>query len=33
MRELVSDPHPWIRAYFAGPRGRASLVSHGIEAG
>ncbi len=33
MRELVGDPHPWIRAYFTGPRGRASLVSHDIKAG
>jgi phospholipid/cholesterol/gamma-HCH transport system ATP-binding protein len=28
MRELINDPHPWIRAYFTGPRGRAALVSH-----
>ena len=25
MAELVRDPHPWIQAYFRGPRGRAAL--------
>jgi phospholipid/cholesterol/gamma-HCH transport system ATP-binding protein len=25
MAELLSDPHPWIQAYFRGPRGRAAL--------
>jgi phospholipid/cholesterol/gamma-HCH transport system ATP-binding protein len=23
LEELLHNPHPWIRAYFAGPRGRA----------
>jgi phospholipid/cholesterol/gamma-HCH transport system ATP-binding protein len=27
MAELVRDPHPWIQAYFCGPRGRAALAS------
>jgi phospholipid/cholesterol/gamma-HCH transport system ATP-binding protein len=27
MTELMALPHPWIRAYFHGPRGRA-VVSH-----
>ncbi len=26
MRELMTLPHPWIREYFHGPRGRAALV-------
>jgi phospholipid/cholesterol/gamma-HCH transport system ATP-binding protein len=25
MAELMSDPHPWLQAYFHGPRGRAAL--------
>ena len=25
MDELLRDPHPWIQAYFRGPRGRAAL--------
>jgi phospholipid/cholesterol/gamma-HCH transport system ATP-binding protein len=25
MAELVRDPHPWLQAYFRGPRGRAAL--------
>jgi phospholipid/cholesterol/gamma-HCH transport system ATP-binding protein len=25
MAELLGDPHPWIQAYFRGPRGRAAL--------
>ena len=25
MAELLRDPHPWIQAYFRGPRGRAAL--------
>ncbi|HEX7969757.1 MAG TPA: ATP-binding cassette domain-containing protein, partial [Stellaceae bacterium] len=25
MSELLRDPHPWIQAYFRGPRGRAAL--------
>jgi phospholipid/cholesterol/gamma-HCH transport system ATP-binding protein len=27
--ELLDDPHPWIRAYFAGPRGRAAAIAEG----
>ncbi len=27
MSELVADDHPWIHAYFHGPRGRAALTS------
>ncbi len=27
MSELLADDHPWIRAYFHGPRGRAALTS------
>ncbi len=26
MSELMALPHPWIRAYFHGPRGRAALA-------
>jgi phospholipid/cholesterol/gamma-HCH transport system ATP-binding protein len=26
MAELLRDPHPWIQAYFRGPRGRAALA-------
>ncbi|HEV8027182.1 MAG TPA: ABC transporter ATP-binding protein [Stellaceae bacterium] len=26
MAELLRDPHPWIQAYFHGPRGRAALA-------
>jgi len=25
MEEMLNDPHPWIHAYFRGPRGRAAL--------
>ncbi|HJU19482.1 MAG TPA: ATP-binding cassette domain-containing protein [Stellaceae bacterium] len=25
LEQLLDDPHPWIRAYFHGPRGRAAL--------
>ena len=25
MDEMLHDPHPWIHAYFQGPRGRAAL--------
>jgi phospholipid/cholesterol/gamma-HCH transport system ATP-binding protein len=25
MEELMRDPHPWLQAYFHGPRGRAAL--------
>lgn len=28
MAELMALPHPWIRAYFHGPRGRAALAQH-----
>jgi phospholipid/cholesterol/gamma-HCH transport system ATP-binding protein len=27
MAELLRDEHPWIRAYFHGPRGRAAIPS------
>jgi len=27
MAELLRDPHPWIQAYFRGPRGRAALAA------
>jgi phospholipid/cholesterol/gamma-HCH transport system ATP-binding protein len=27
--DLLDDPNPWIRAYFAGPRGRAAAASEG----
>ena len=27
--ELLKDQHPWIQAYFRGPRGRAALLSQG----
>jgi phospholipid/cholesterol/gamma-HCH transport system ATP-binding protein len=27
MDELLRDEHPWIRAYFHGPRGRAAIPS------
>jgi phospholipid/cholesterol/gamma-HCH transport system ATP-binding protein len=27
MAELVRDPHPWIQAYFCGPRGRAARAA------
>jgi phospholipid/cholesterol/gamma-HCH transport system ATP-binding protein len=29
MAELLHDTHPWIHAYFHGPRGRAALAAHG----
>jgi hypothetical protein len=29
MAELLRDPHPWIQAYFRGPRGRAALAAQG----
>jgi phospholipid/cholesterol/gamma-HCH transport system ATP-binding protein len=25
MEEMLNDPHPWIHAYFQGPRGRSAL--------
>jgi phospholipid/cholesterol/gamma-HCH transport system ATP-binding protein len=28
MADLLRDPHPWIHAYFHGPRGRAALAAH-----
>ncbi|HTY67103.1 MAG TPA: ATP-binding cassette domain-containing protein [Alphaproteobacteria bacterium] len=28
MSELMALPHPWIRAYFHGPRGRAVVAHH-----
>jgi phospholipid/cholesterol/gamma-HCH transport system ATP-binding protein len=27
MTELLRDPHPWIHAYFHGPRGRTALAA------
>ena len=30
MDELLRDPHPWIQAYFHGPRGRAALSGPGL---
>ncbi|HSK41623.1 MAG TPA: ABC transporter ATP-binding protein [Arenibaculum sp.] len=27
MENLLSDPHPWIRSYFHGPRGRAARTA------
>lgn len=29
MRELMTLPHPWVREYFHGPRGRAATASRG----
>jgi len=31
MEHLLGDPHPWIRAYFHGPRGRAARHAEGVE--
>jgi len=31
MENLLGDPHPWIRAYFHGPRGRAARHAEGVE--
>ncbi len=28
LDQLLNDDHPWIHAYFHGPRGRAALASH-----
>ena len=33
LAQIVHDDHPWIRAYFHGPRGRAALLSEGAQAG
>lgn len=30
LDEIRAHPHPWIREYFSGPRGRAALESRGI---
>jgi phospholipid/cholesterol/gamma-HCH transport system ATP-binding protein len=30
LDEIRAHPHPWIREYFAGPRGRAALESRGL---
>ena len=27
--EILAHPHPWIREYFGGPRGRAALAGSG----
>ncbi len=32
MAELLHNPHPWIQAYFRGPRGRAALGGSGGQA-
>jgi phospholipid/cholesterol/gamma-HCH transport system ATP-binding protein len=29
MDELLANQHPWIQAYFHGPRGRAALAANG----
>jgi phospholipid/cholesterol/gamma-HCH transport system ATP-binding protein len=29
MNEVRANPHPWIKAYFDGPRGRAALSKVG----
>ncbi len=31
MENLLGDPHPWIRAYFHGPRGRAARHAEDME--
>jgi phospholipid/cholesterol/gamma-HCH transport system ATP-binding protein len=31
MANLLDDPHPWIREYFHGPRGRAARHAEGEE--
>jgi len=28
MADMLADPHPWIHAYFQGPRGRSALAAH-----
>lgn len=30
LEGLMRDPHPWIREYFCGPRGRAALVGTAV---
>jgi phospholipid/cholesterol/gamma-HCH transport system ATP-binding protein len=30
LDEIRAHPHPWIREYFSGPRGRAALESRGL---
>jgi phospholipid/cholesterol/gamma-HCH transport system ATP-binding protein len=32
LDELLADEHPWIRAYFHGPRGRAALHPEAVAA-
>lgn len=32
LAELRADPHPWVNAYFAGPRGRAAAAAHAASA-
>jgi hypothetical protein len=27
LEQMLQDEHPWIQAYFHGPRGRAALLS------
>jgi len=29
MQTMLEHPHPWIREYFHGPRGRAALAARG----
>jgi len=31
MAELLQDDHPWIHAYFHGPRGRSALAAQGVQ--
>jgi phospholipid/cholesterol/gamma-HCH transport system ATP-binding protein len=30
LAEIVRNPHPWIQAYFSGPRGRAAQVAAAV---
>ncbi len=30
LAEVVANPHPWIQAYFRGPRGRAARVAEAV---
>ena len=31
LEELRHLDHPWLRAYFEGPRGRAALATAGVQ--
>jgi phospholipid/cholesterol/gamma-HCH transport system ATP-binding protein len=33
IASLLNDSHPWIHAYFHGPRGRAALAAQGVAGG